>query len=142
MGLEKPSKKIERLAFDLNELLERNRDIAASQSPNSIDAKYETSKDIHKELTKLYNFLSQSFGYKTIDHMIAVAHTVLIAEVIANPTKMGAQTALKAIEQAQANTRPPEEKASAKVPQESKNEIIKRIADHLAEPQAKKAPSA
>lgn len=141
MGLEKPanrSKKIETLASQLQELLEKNREIASQQSPNSIVPEYKTSKEIHKELTKIYNFLAETFGYKTMDHMIAVAHTVLIAEAIANPAKMGSQTAIKAIEQAQANIRPPAEKATAgKIAQEAKPDIIKRLVEHLSQAPSK-----
>jgi hypothetical protein len=140
-GLEKPasSRKIAELANDLEQLVRKNRDIAASESPNSILPKYATRKEVHQELVKLYNFLANRFGYKTFDHMIAVAHTVLIAEAIAHPTKFGAQNAIKAISQAQDNIRPPEEKAVGKQAEETKQQTAQRLIDYLADPSAKKA---
>jgi hypothetical protein len=145
-GLEKPKRgrpdKSERLARDIEKLLEINRDIASQQSPNSVDYNPDSGNPIHKELVKLYNFLAQFHGYKTIDHMIAVAHATIIAEAIASPATFGVQ-AIKAIEQAQKNVRPPDDKAvPGKLPQgESKRDILKRLEDHFEYPTKGKPPS-
>lgn len=114
------------------ELVETNKNIALDKSPNSITVTYESRsrKDIAQAHRLLYDFLAQHWGYKSADHMIAVAHTEILAKAIADPIKF-APSALKAIPQIQEKIHP-QEKVTAKetIPGGSKSEILERIQSH------------
>lgn len=145
MGLEKKSdKKIEKLAENISSLIEANQSIASEKSPNSIVPSYKDDQKIHVELKKLYDFISQTYGYKTMDHMIAIAHSVIIAEVIAKPEVAflpGGANIIKAIEQAQKNMRPDAKQEPSKMPKgESKRDIAERLAEHFSKPPSKTLP--
>ena len=150
MGLEKPAgrgkkkpDKIEALASDISSLIEQNKEIASQRSPNSIVPQYSDDKHIHKELKQLYDFLAQTYGYATFDHMIAVAHSVLVAKVIAKPDLVflpGGGAILKAIDQAQKNIRPEAKQEPSKMPKgETKKDILERMAKYF--PQTPLKPS-
>ena len=130
-----PQPRLEKLADDLDSLLRSNLNVASEKSPNSIEAdplKYK--EEAHLFLKKLYDFLAQNFGYKSIDHMISVAHTLVIARAIAEPTSEH-KNLMKSIEQVQANIRPKGETGQGKLGKgESKNEILRRMREHFAEP--------
>jgi len=114
------------------ELVEANKSIALDKSPNSITISYESKsrKDTAAAFRKAYDFLAQHWGYKSVDHMIAIAHTEILAKAIADPIKF-APSALKAIPQIQEKIHP-QEKVTAKerVPSGGKSEIVKRINEH------------
>lgn len=133
-GKKKPDK-IESLATDISNLMEVNQSIASEKSPNSIVPTYKEDKAVHKELKRLYDFIAQTYGYATMDHMIAIAHSILIAEVIAKPELAflpGGGNIIKAIDQAQKNTRPDTKQEASKMPKgESKRDIINRLAKHF-----------
>lgn len=121
------------------ELVEANKDIALNRSPNSLTITYESNsrKDLAAATKTLCDFLAQHWGYKTIDHMIAVAQVEFIAKAIADPIKF-APSALKAISQIQEQIHP-QEKVTAKetIPSGGKSEIVKRINEHYRNPQPK-----
>jgi hypothetical protein len=79
----------------------------------------------------LYDFLANEFGYRSIDHMISVAHTILVAKTIANPSGP-TQGVMKSIEQIQENIRPKGDLTQGKMSKgDSKNEIIKNMEEHF-----------
>ena len=77
----------------------------------------------------VYDFLANHYGYITMEHMVAVAHALIIAKAIANPDKVG-PAVVKAIEQTQNNIRPLEKKEALKPATESKEQLFERIAEH------------
>lgn len=120
------------VADSRSDLVEANKNIASDRSPNSLTITYEAKsrKDTAAAFRKAYDFLAQHWGYKSADHMIAVAHTEILAKAIADPLKFG-PSALKAIPQIQEKIHP-QEKVTAKerIPGGGKSEIIKRIEGH------------
>ena len=124
-------------------LIEANKNIALEKSPNSILISYEGRNNrFVDDLRKVYDYIAQNvYGFKTMDHMIAIAHTEIVARCIEDPVKFG-PSAIKAIAQIQEKIHP-QEKITAKkeVPGSSKHEIIKRLeaeAAHVNSLQAKK----
>lgn len=139
-------KKPENLAKDIENLMSVNKSIAAERSPNSIPVEYEKdNKKMHDGLKKLYDFLAQTYGYQTFDHMIAVAHSIILAKAIAQPEIVflpGGANIIKAIEQAQANIRPKPDPAEKKLPRgESKTDITQRMVEHFSGVTKEKPPS-
>jgi hypothetical protein len=123
----------EQIASELSDLMKINQSIALDRSPNSIlsdESTYKEKSDVF--LKKLYDFLANEFGYRSIDHMISVAHTLLLAKTIANPSGP-TQGVMKSIEQIQENIRPKGDLTQGKMSKgDSKNEIIKNMEEHFS----------
>jgi hypothetical protein len=117
---------------EATELVKANKSIASDRSPNSITITYEGKNNrFVEDLRRVYNFIAESWGYKSMDHMIAIAHTEIVARAVQDPLKFG-PAAIKAIAQIQDKIHPKEKiTATQKIAGESKQDRIDRLMGHF-----------
>ena len=120
---------------EAKQLIEANKNIALEKSPNSVTVEYEARNfRFVEDLRRVYNFIAQGWGYKSMDHMIAILHTEVIAKGIADPLKYG-PSALKAVPQVQEKIHPKEKISGKKtIPGDGKHKIIARLESHFKTP--------
>ena len=124
-------------ADEAAKLIKANKHIALEKSPNSIIVSYETKNNrFVEDLRRVYNFIAETYGFKSMDHMIAIAHGEILARAIEDPLKYG-PAAIKAISQIQEKIHPQEKlSAKTKIAGQTKQEIIRRLEGHF-KPQKK-----